>query len=93
MSCRNGGIVSVVGVYGGLMDKFPIGAVMNRGLTIKSGQCHVHRYLRPLLERILDGEIDPAFIITHRLPLADAPRGYELFKEKRDDCLKVVLTP
>jgi threonine dehydrogenase-like Zn-dependent dehydrogenase len=93
MSCRNGGIVSVIGVYGGLMDKFPIGAVMNRGLTIKSGQCHVHRYMRPLLERIQNGDIDPTFIITHHLSLSDAPRGYELFKHKRDDCLKVVLTP
>jgi threonine dehydrogenase-like Zn-dependent dehydrogenase len=93
MSCRNGGIVSVIGVYGGLMDKFPIGAVMNRGLTIKSGQCHVQRYMRPLLERIQQGEIDPSFIITHRLPLSQAPRGYELFKHKRDDCLKVVLKP
>jgi threonine dehydrogenase-like Zn-dependent dehydrogenase len=93
MSCRNGGIVSVVGVYGGLMDKFPIGAVMNRSLTIKSGQCHVHRYLRPLLDRILDGQIDPTFIVTHRLPLGDAVRGYDLFKQKQDDCLKVVLKP
>jgi threonine dehydrogenase-like Zn-dependent dehydrogenase len=93
MSCRNGGTVSVVGVYGGLVDKFPIGAVMNRGLTIRTGQCHVHRYLRPLLERIQNGEIDPSFIITHRLPLDEAPRGYELFKNKQDDCLKVVLTP
>jgi threonine dehydrogenase-like Zn-dependent dehydrogenase len=93
MSCRNGGIVSVMGVYGGLMDKFPIGAVMNRGLTIRSGQCHVHRYMRPLLERIESDEIDPTFIITHRLKLDDAPRGYDLFKQKEDDCLKVVLTP
>jgi len=93
MSCRNGGIVSVMGVYGGLMDKFPIGAVMNRGLTIRSGQCHVHRYLKPLLKRIQDGEIDPSFVITHRLSLSDAARGYELFKNKEDDCLKVVLTP
>jgi threonine dehydrogenase-like Zn-dependent dehydrogenase len=93
MSCRNGGIVSVIGVYGGLMDKFPIGAVMNRGLTIKSGQCHVHRYLRPLLARILEGEIDPSFIVTHRIPLAEAARGYELFKNKEDSCLKVVLKP
>src|SRR5918912_391676 len=88
MSCRNGGVVSVVGVYGGLVDKFPMGAVMNRGLTIRSGQCHVHRYLRPLLERIENGEIDPSFIITHRLALDEAPRGYELFKNKEDDCLK-----
>ena len=93
MSCRNGGIVSVIGVYGGLMDKFPIGAVMNRGLTIKSGQCHVQRYMRPLLERIQNGEIDPSFIITHTIPLSDAPKGYELFKNKQDDCLKVVLKP
>ena len=93
MSCRNGGIISVIGVYGGLMDKFPIGALMNRGLSIKSGQCHVHRYMRPLLDRILNGDIDPTFIITHKLPLGDAPQGYELFKHKQDDCLKVVLKP
>jgi threonine dehydrogenase-like Zn-dependent dehydrogenase len=93
MSCRNGGIVSVIGVYGGLVDKFPMGALMNRGLTIKSGQCHVHRYLRPLLERIENGDIDPSFIITHKIPLGEAPRGYELFKTKKDDCLKVVLKP
>jgi threonine dehydrogenase-like Zn-dependent dehydrogenase len=93
MSVRNGGTVSIVGVYGGLMDKFPIGAVMNRGLTIRSGQCHVHRYLRPLLERIERGEIDPTFVVTHHLPLDEAPRGYELFKQKQDDCLKVVLKP
>ena len=91
MSCRNGGIISVVGVYGGLVDKFPMGAVMNRGLTIRTGQCHVHRYLRPLLERIQNGDIDPSFIVTHTLQLSDAPRGYELFKHKQDDCLKVVL--
>jgi threonine dehydrogenase-like Zn-dependent dehydrogenase len=93
MSCRNGGIVSVVGVYGGLVDKFPMGALMNRALTIRTGQCHVQRYMRPLLERIQEGEIDPTFIITHTLPLTDAPKGYELFKEKQDDCLKVVLKP
>jgi threonine dehydrogenase-like Zn-dependent dehydrogenase len=93
MSCRNGGIVSVVGVYGGLIDKFPMGALMNRALTIRTGQCHVQRYMRPLLERIQEGEIDPTFIITHTLPLSDAPKGYELFKHKQDDCLKVVLKP
>src|SRR5438045_7651094 len=93
MSCRNGGVVSVIGVYGGLVDKFPIGALMNRGLTIKSGQCHVQRYLRPLLERIQNGEIDPSFVITHRLQLDDAPKGYDIFKHKEDDCLKVVLKP
>ena len=91
MSCRNGGVVSVMGVYGGLVDKFPIGAVMNRGLTIRAGQCHVHRYLEPLLRHIENGDIDPTFIVTHTLPLREAPEGYELFKHKRDDCLKVVL--
>jgi threonine dehydrogenase-like Zn-dependent dehydrogenase len=93
MSCRNGGVVSVVGVYGGLLDKFPIGSVMNRGLTIRAGQCHVHRYMKPLLERIVNGEIDPTFIVTHRLSLDEAAKGYELFKHKQDDCLKVVLKP
>jgi threonine dehydrogenase-like Zn-dependent dehydrogenase len=93
MSCRNGGIVSVVGVYGGLVDKFPMGALMNRGLSIRTGQCHVQRYLRPLLQRIENDEIDPSFIVTHRLPLDEAPRGYDLFKRKEDDCLKVVLKP
>jgi threonine dehydrogenase-like Zn-dependent dehydrogenase len=93
MSCRNGGILSVIGVYGGFVDKFPMGALMNRGLSIRTGQCHVQRYLRPLLERIENGEIDPSFVITHKIPLDQAPRGYELFKHKQDDCLKVVLKP
>ena len=92
-SCRSGGVVSVIGVYGGLVDKFPMGPVVNRGLTIRAGQCHVHRYLRPLLERVRNGDIDPSFVVTHRLGLEDAPRGYELFKHKQDDCVKVVLTP
>jgi threonine dehydrogenase-like Zn-dependent dehydrogenase len=92
-NCRNGGIISMIGVYGGFMDKFPIGAVMNRGLTIKTGQCHVHRYLRPLLDRVENGDIDPSFVVTHRLALDDAPTGYETFKNKRDECVKVVLKP
>jgi threonine dehydrogenase-like Zn-dependent dehydrogenase len=92
-SCRNGGVVSVVGVYGGFVDKFPMGAVMNRSLTLRSGQCHVQRYMRPLLDRIQAGEIDPTFIVTHRMPLTDAPRGYEIFKHKQEDCVKVVLSP
>jgi threonine dehydrogenase-like Zn-dependent dehydrogenase len=91
-NCRNGGIVSVIGAYGGFVDKFPMGAVMNRGLTIKSGQCHVQRYMQPLLERIQNGELDPTFIITHRLPLSEAPTGYQIFKNKLDDCVKVVLS-
>jgi threonine dehydrogenase-like Zn-dependent dehydrogenase len=90
-SCRNGGTVSVIGAYGGMVDKFPIGAVMNRSLTIKSGQCHVQRYMKPLLEHIEAGRIDPTFIITHRLPLEQAPDAYETFKHKQDDCVKVVL--
>jgi threonine dehydrogenase-like Zn-dependent dehydrogenase len=93
MSCRNGGIVSVIGVYGGFIDKFPMGAVMNRSLTIKTGQCHVHRYMKPLLERIQNGEIDPSFVISHEMPLDDAPRGYRMFRDKLDDCTKVVLKP
>jgi threonine dehydrogenase-like Zn-dependent dehydrogenase len=93
VSCRNGGIVSVIGVYGGFVDKFPMGALMNRGISIKTGQCHVHRYMRPLLERIQEGQIDPSFVITHKIPLSQAPNGYELFKHKLDDCLKVVLKP
>jgi threonine dehydrogenase-like Zn-dependent dehydrogenase len=93
LSCRNGGVVSVVGVYAGFIDKFPMGAVMNRSLTIRSGQCHVQRYLRPLMERIRRGEIDPTFVISHHLPLDQAPRGYEMFKHKQDNCTKVVMTP
>ncbi|MFA9431878.1 zinc-dependent alcohol dehydrogenase [Egicoccus sp. AB-alg2] len=93
LSCRNGGTVSIVGVYGGFLDKFPIGSVMNRSLTIRTGQCHVHRYLRPLLERIQAGDIDPSFVVTHRLPLDEAPTGYRLMKKKDEGCVKVVLTP
>jgi threonine dehydrogenase-like Zn-dependent dehydrogenase len=93
LACRNGGTVSVPGVYGGLVDKIPLGAVMNRSLTLKTGQTHVQRYLRPLLERIEKGEIDPAFVVTHRMPLSEAPRAYEMFKHKQDECVKVVLRP
>jgi threonine dehydrogenase-like Zn-dependent dehydrogenase len=93
MACRSGGIVSVIGVYGGFVDKFPAGAWMNRALTLRTGQCHVQRYMRPLLERIERGELDPTRIITHRLPLAEAPRGYDMFKNKKDGCEKVVLKP
>jgi threonine dehydrogenase-like Zn-dependent dehydrogenase len=92
MACRNGGIVSVIGVYGGFIDKFPMGAVVNRSLTIRSGQCHVQRYMRPLLERIERGEIDPSFVVSHRMTLEDAPRGFDMFLNKRDNCEKVVLT-
>jgi threonine dehydrogenase-like Zn-dependent dehydrogenase len=93
LACANGGTVSVIGAYGGLVDKFPIGSVMNRSITIKSGQCHVHRYMRPLLERIRKAEVDSTYVISHRLPLEEAPAAYELFKKKQDHCTKVVLTP
>jgi len=92
MACRNGGTISIIGVYGGFDDAFPLGTVMNRSLTIKSGQCHVHRYMRPLLKRIEKGEIDPSMVITHRMPLADAPKGYDIFVNKEDNCEKVVLS-
>ena len=91
-ACRNGGVVSVIGVYGGFIDKFPMGSVMNRSLTIRSGQCHVQRYLKPLLKRIEAGEIDPSFVITHRMALKDAPKGYDMFLHKQDNCEKVVLS-
>ena len=91
MACRNGGTVSIIGVYGGFVDKFPLGSVMNRSLTIRAGQCHVQKYMPMLLEKIENGEIDPSFVITHRLPLAEAAKGYEIFTNKVDNCEKVVL--
>ncbi len=93
MACRNGGTVSVVGVYGGLLDKVPFGSVMNRALTIKTGQTPVHRYLPGLLERIQQGQFDTTSMISHRLPLSEAAHGYDIFANKEDECIKVVLTP
>ncbi len=93
MACRNGGTVSIPGVYGGFVDKIPFGAVMNRSLTIKTGQTHVQRYMQPLLEHIQRGEFDTTCMITHHLALDDAPYGYEIFKNKQDECIKVVLKP
>jgi len=93
MTCRKGGTVSIPGVYGGLADKIPLGAMMNKGLTIKTGQTHVHKYLSPLLNLVQEGKIDPSFVITHRLSLEDAPQGYEMFKKKEDNCIKVVMKP
>jgi len=92
-ACAKGGAVSVPGVYGGFIDKFNIGAAFAKGLTLKMGQTHVHRYLRPLLEHVQRGEIDPSFVITHRLALDEAPDGYKMFKEKENDCIKIVLRP
>jgi threonine dehydrogenase-like Zn-dependent dehydrogenase len=91
--CRNGGVVSVIGSYGGMADKFPAGSWMNRSVTMKAGQCHVHRYMNPLLGHIERGEIDPTRVITHRLPLDQAPHGYDIFKHKQEGCEKVVLKP
>jgi threonine dehydrogenase-like Zn-dependent dehydrogenase len=92
-SCRKGGTVSIPGVYGGFLDKIPFGAAFAKGLTFKMGQTHVQRYLRPLLARVERGEIDPSFVITHRVRLDDAPNMYEIFKHKQDNCIKVVMKP
>ncbi|HXE51388.1 MAG TPA: zinc-dependent alcohol dehydrogenase [Tepidisphaeraceae bacterium] len=91
--CRKGGTVSIPGVYGGIADKIPMGAMMNKSLTIRTGQTHVHRYVPKLLERIQKGDIDPSFVITHKLPLSQAPHAYKLFQKKQDKCIKVVLKP
>ena len=93
MCCRKGGTLSIPGVYVGFPDKLPFGALMNKGLTVKTGQTHMHRYMRPLLEKIEQGTIDPSFVITHRLKLDDAPQAYKTFRDKQDCCIKVVLQP
>jgi threonine dehydrogenase-like Zn-dependent dehydrogenase len=93
LACRKGGRVSIPGVYGGMADKFPIGALMEKGLQIKSGQTHVQKYTAPLLDMILEGKLDTTFLISHRLDLEDAPRGYKMFKEQQNDVTKVVLKP
>lgn len=93
LACRKGGRISIPGVYGGVGDKIPIGAMMEKGLQIKTGQTHVQKYLRPLLEMIGEGKIDTTFLISHRLPLEDAPKGYKMFKEQQNEVTKVVLKP
>jgi len=93
MCCRKGGSISVPGAYVGFPDKLPFGAAMNKGLTFKMGQTHMQRYMKPLLKKIEDGEIDPSFVITHRVPLAEAPAAYKTFRDKKDGCIKVVLKP
>jgi threonine dehydrogenase-like Zn-dependent dehydrogenase len=92
-ACRKGGTVSIPGVYAALLDKFPLGAAFDKGLTFKMGQTHVQRYMKPLLDRIQKGEIDPSFVITHPMKLDDAPHGYKIFRDKQDECIKVVLKP
>jgi threonine dehydrogenase-like Zn-dependent dehydrogenase len=92
-ACRKGGTVSVPGVYGGFLDKFPFGAAFAKGLTFKMGQTNVQKYLQPLLDRIENDEIDPSFVITHRLSLSEASDGYRTFKENPEQCIKVVLKP
>ena len=91
--CRNFGTVSIVGVYGGFLDKIPMGSAINRGLTFRMAQTPVQHYLPKLLERIEKGEIDPSFVITHRAPLEDGPELYKTFRDKKDGCIKVVLKP
>jgi threonine dehydrogenase-like Zn-dependent dehydrogenase len=92
-ACRKGGTVSIPGVYGGFLDKMPFGAAFGKGLTFKMGQTHVMNYLKPLLDRIQQGEIDPSFVITHRLPLDEAAAAYAMFRDRKDECIKVVLKP
>ena len=93
LACRNGGVVSVAGVYGGFVDKMPMGSLMNRSITIRTGQTHVQRYLQPLLDRIANGDIDPSFVVTHRMSLDQAPEAFAMFNNKEHECIKVVLKP
>ncbi|MDA8248080.1 MAG: zinc-binding dehydrogenase, partial [Rhodospirillales bacterium] len=92
-ACRPAGILSIPGVYGGLLDKIPFGALMNKALTVRTGQTHVNRWTDDLLRRIEEGQIDPSFVVTHRAKLQDGPEMYRTFRDKQDGCVKVVLTP
>jgi threonine dehydrogenase-like Zn-dependent dehydrogenase len=93
MCCRKGGTISMPGVYIGMLDKVPMGAFMNKGLTLKTGQTHTHRYLAPLLQLVVDGKIDPTFVITHQADLSEGPELYRKFRDKEDGCIKVVMKP
>ena len=93
MCCRKGGTLSVPGVYVGFPDKLPFGALMNKAITVKTGQTHMQRYTAPLLKKVQAGEIDPSFVITHKVPLDRAPEMYKTFRDKKDGCIKVVLKP
>ncbi len=92
-ACRKGGVVSIPGVYGWILDKVPLGSAFAKGLTFRMGQTHVHGYLDRLFQYIETGELDPTFVITHRLPFDEAPRAYPMFRDKQDNCIKVVLKP
>ena len=92
-ACRKGGTVSVPGVYGGFIDKMPMGAYMNKALTMRTGQTHMMRYMKPLLDKIEKGEFDPSFVISHRVPIDRAPEMYKIFRDKKENCTKVVLDP
>lgn len=92
-ACRPGGTVSIPGVYGGFVDKINMGAAFGKGLTFRMGQTHTQRYMKPLLQRIEEGQIDPSFVITHRVTLDDAPNAYKIFRNKEDNCIKVVMKP
>jgi threonine dehydrogenase-like Zn-dependent dehydrogenase len=92
-ACRKGGTVSVPGVYSGFDDKIPMGAFMNKALAMKTGQTHMMRFMKPLLDKVEAGEIDPSFVITHRVSIDDAPEMYKVFRDKQDHCTKVVLDP
>jgi threonine dehydrogenase-like Zn-dependent dehydrogenase len=91
--CRPAGVLSIPGVYGGLVDKIPMGALMNKGLTVRTGQTHVGRWTDDLLRRIEEGQIDPSFVVTHTVPLSQGPQMYETFRDKQDGCVKVVMKP
>ena len=93
IACRKGGKLSIPGVYGGVTDKFPIGALMEKGLSVKSGQTHVQKYMPQLLKMILEGKLDTTFLISHRMSLEEAPTGYKMFKERQNEVTKVVLKP
>jgi len=92
-ACRKGGVVSIPGVYGGFLDKIPFGAAMNKALSFRTGQTHMMRYMQPLLQRIENGEIDPSFVITHRIRMEDIPNAYKMFRDKQAHCIKVVIDP
>lgn len=92
-ACRKGGTVSVPGVYAGFDDKIPMGSFMNKALAMKTGQTHMKRFMQPLLEKVENGDIDPSFVISHRVPIDQAPQMYKIFRDKQDNCTKVVLDP